>query len=563
MTTGPRDYTSGTRAALAALSNGTCYYPGCTTPILTFIDGEPFINYEIAHIRDAKVGNRYDPDMVDDERRAFANLVLLCKPHHTLVDKTHPGRYAVQDLQLWKAEREAQGIAGLAGLRGLTEERLEEWIVAAVTSATDASSAAAVVGVAKAAAALVSNVITSRAYVAYAATLWGRTWESTRSSLLAWDPETGERLYAEPPANETDRHRRAVAAALATAIEQARGDVASVRTEVAGVRATSVVLRPWCDAVIRATDTLMEAAGRWPTPPPFEDDSLLPDAVDALNTAVDSLSAKWRNEDVPEAVAPEPPPEPKESEPERLFREHTELLDESRRYARARGLPYDRKLALRLFDASPFASNIPPIPSLWPYCIDTTASLLADVARNATDHEFEELIELCECGPFLAGVLTARAMRHTANEAELPERSRRATATVELLFRRADWSRTELWDDVGIWARVVLSIEASVETAETVAALLEAGLGQSPLILPSLIEGCAEWIEQRDSRDFSRFLGQRRRYSMLPDWFPTSSVVEGIREAYPRVRAAEEPHGDADDVESLASQILYLAAERR
>ena len=42
MTTGPRDYTSGTRAALAALSNGTCYYPGCTTPILTFIDGEPF-----------------------------------------------------------------------------------------------------------------------------------------------------------------------------------------------------------------------------------------------------------------------------------------------------------------------------------------------------------------------------------------------------------------------------------------------------------------------------------------------------------------------------------------
>ena len=50
---------------------------------------------------------------------------------------------------------------------------------------------------------------------------------------------------------------------------------------------------------------------------------------------------------------------------------------------------------------------------------------------------------------------------------------------------------------------------------------------------------------------------------MLPDWFPTSSVVEGIRVAYPRVRAAEEPSGDADDAESLASQILYLAAERR
>jgi len=132
---GPRDYSAGTRPALAALSRGSCYYPDCTTPIIEFIDGEPFVNFQIAHIRDAKPGNRYVPDMSDDERRAFANLVLLCKPHHTLVDKTHPERFRIEDLQKWKADRESSGVDALADLRGLTESRLEELITDAVAAA--------------------------------------------------------------------------------------------------------------------------------------------------------------------------------------------------------------------------------------------------------------------------------------------------------------------------------------------------------------------------------------------------------------------------------------------
>lgn len=131
---GPRDYTAGTRSALATLSQGTCYFPGCTEPTTKFIDGEPFNNFEMAHIRDAKPGNRYVENMTDDERRAFANLVLLCKPHHTLVDKTHPDRFSISDLEGWKAEREGAGVAALRGLRGLTEDRLEAMIRDAVGS---------------------------------------------------------------------------------------------------------------------------------------------------------------------------------------------------------------------------------------------------------------------------------------------------------------------------------------------------------------------------------------------------------------------------------------------
>jgi hypothetical protein len=73
--TGPRSYSAGTRAALAQLSRGRCYNPRCPAQqsIIKFIDGEPFIDYQIAHIRDAEQGNRHDSTMTDDERRSFAN----------------------------------------------------------------------------------------------------------------------------------------------------------------------------------------------------------------------------------------------------------------------------------------------------------------------------------------------------------------------------------------------------------------------------------------------------------------------------------------------------------
>jgi hypothetical protein len=90
--TGPRNYSAATRAALALLSRGRCYNPDCERPdpIIVRRGGEPYIDYEIAHIRDAEPGNRHVADMTVAERRAFANLVLLCTPCHKLVDKTHP-----------------------------------------------------------------------------------------------------------------------------------------------------------------------------------------------------------------------------------------------------------------------------------------------------------------------------------------------------------------------------------------------------------------------------------------------------------------------------------------
>jgi hypothetical protein len=133
---GPRDYTQGTERALYTFSAATRYFPDCLTRVVVFVDGEPVSNVEIAHIHGAVPGSpRYDPVMTNDERRSFANLILLCTPHHKVVDRLHPDDYSVEVLAGWKAQHEQEaGIDGSA-LSALTEDRLLDLIEKVVASA--------------------------------------------------------------------------------------------------------------------------------------------------------------------------------------------------------------------------------------------------------------------------------------------------------------------------------------------------------------------------------------------------------------------------------------------
>jgi hypothetical protein len=133
--TGPRDYRAGTERALFDLAQGTVTTRTALPPIV-FIEGVPVTNVQIAHISGANPGSpRFDPAMNDEERASFDNLVLLCKPHHDLVDRIDPGRFPADVLKTWKTDREGPGIAALRGLRGLTESRLQEMLETAIRTA--------------------------------------------------------------------------------------------------------------------------------------------------------------------------------------------------------------------------------------------------------------------------------------------------------------------------------------------------------------------------------------------------------------------------------------------
>lgn len=129
-----RDYDRGLRAALVHFSQGHCYWPGCTEPVLGAVDGKYKIRLEIAHIRAAKKGGeRYVEDMTDEQRDAFENLIFLCGLHHKTVDERGAGeRYPISTLERWKNERESGVVDKLRGLRDVTEEMLVELIAEAV-----------------------------------------------------------------------------------------------------------------------------------------------------------------------------------------------------------------------------------------------------------------------------------------------------------------------------------------------------------------------------------------------------------------------------------------------
>ncbi|MFI8164577.1 hypothetical protein ACIF6I_35935 [Streptomyces microflavus] len=69
-----RSYSNATIAALTTLARGGCYYPGCNVPILRLIDGEPFLNLEIAHIRAFEDNGPRPEEAAKDQPGCFRTL---------------------------------------------------------------------------------------------------------------------------------------------------------------------------------------------------------------------------------------------------------------------------------------------------------------------------------------------------------------------------------------------------------------------------------------------------------------------------------------------------------
>jgi hypothetical protein len=128
-----KDLSVGVTAALVALSQGTCYYPNCPRRTVVISEGVPSLDLERAHIYPATWGGpREDRSYPMEKRDHFENIILLCKPHHTRVDRKVDD-YPAHVLLGWKHEREASGMMTLQSLGSLTEERLQELLTIAAS----------------------------------------------------------------------------------------------------------------------------------------------------------------------------------------------------------------------------------------------------------------------------------------------------------------------------------------------------------------------------------------------------------------------------------------------
>lgn len=78
---------------------------------------------EICHIKGQKPDSaRYDSSQSDDERHAFENLILMCGPHHKVIDDDPEG-WPVERLTKLKSGQEAAADAGSA--RPLSEDQTD------------------------------------------------------------------------------------------------------------------------------------------------------------------------------------------------------------------------------------------------------------------------------------------------------------------------------------------------------------------------------------------------------------------------------------------------------
>jgi hypothetical protein len=83
-------------------SGNLCAYPGCSKLMMN--SAGVFVG-QICHIEAAEAGGpRFNQAMSNEERRSFANLMLMCYDHHQITNDTDT--YSVERLRQYKANQE-------------------------------------------------------------------------------------------------------------------------------------------------------------------------------------------------------------------------------------------------------------------------------------------------------------------------------------------------------------------------------------------------------------------------------------------------------------------------
>jgi len=97
---------SATVKRLFALSHNCCAFPGCKRPLIEPLSQE--VVGQICHIKAASEGGpRFDSTQTSEERHDFANLVLMCRDHHVVIDRDTT-TYPVSRLTTIKQEHESK-----------------------------------------------------------------------------------------------------------------------------------------------------------------------------------------------------------------------------------------------------------------------------------------------------------------------------------------------------------------------------------------------------------------------------------------------------------------------
>ncbi|WP_405908755.1 hypothetical protein OG742_30595 [Streptomyces sp. NBC_00828] len=542
-----------------------CGEPSCSRPLyrLNNETGERILNSRVAHIHARSEGGpRWAPEMAEEENRSEDNLLLLCVEHASEVDDT-PEHFPAETLREWK-QAQLDEYAELQWAWPLNDAEAAEASAAsfdphqvgvATAGATTVLAAARCVGL------MVATGSQQRRVPREAAQAWQALRERTTRSMPAYDAD-GERVQVEPSMMETKPYLEALEAALSGNVAALEPLAANLVAELHAVAAADKRLAPWCNWVEAQAGKLIAAAGRWPGRPPIQDDEVWPEAVAELQRASQALSAAWRGDEAPMPPEREVLTEPEETEQQRAAREHRELLDLTGPWVRVTHRPYNAELYNRLVDGMHLVVGLPEIPSLLGVGLESTARHAARVARNADDETYRFLVQqAAELRPLSCAVALLRHLMLTAKSSERDTLQEEARTEAMRLLLAETWKVPDVWVDNKAHARRLLSMTAQFSSIAVVRDTLIAAIVHDAGLLPVMLDGMAQWSEQRDWQTW-QYSGASCQINELPEWFPTEQVAAVIRRQLPQLEPADEFASErhSDDPNRLASQVLWIAA---
>ncbi|WP_433620965.1 hypothetical protein [Nocardia sp. CA-120079] len=545
-----------------------CGVPSCLKPLYRVNDdtGETLLNSLVAHIHArSENGPRWNAEMSEADNRDASNLIPLCEPHAREIDAT-PNHFTPETLRAWKAAQLAE------------YQRLQKgWLlspqeVAEVRQASSdayaygvaSASASAIVGAARAVGLLIDIARRMRRGPAKISAEWHRYRARLTASMPVFDGD-GNRLAVEPAARDTRQFADAVVAELDAARLRLEPLASAVRGELQAVGAVNATLSRWIWWTDEAVSEVVVASSVWPAPGYEGDDDRLDAALEQLRRASAALSAAWRGDLAEQPPAPAPPaPEPVETPTQRALREHTEVLDSARPWARVNHRAYDPALYEALVETAAFALYIPRVPTALAIDLAATADLAADVARNADEATFSALLEQAATNrPLAVAVELLSALGAIAESSGRDAAASDAAAQITQLLTNADWADRAVWEDNAHHMQRLLGLTAAKVTDDnTISAAITAALDDDRELLFPILRAIVQSAVQLSRTGAPGVI--KHGLDEVPSWLPVERVAAEIAEQLPDLQPADdEDHNPHPHIEhNLAAHLLRIAAHR-
>ncbi|MGY5311630.1 hypothetical protein [Nocardia gipuzkoensis] len=422
----------------------------------------------------------------------------------------------------------------------------------------------AIIGAARAVGLLIDNARQLRCGPAEISAEWNRYRDRLTVSMAVFDAD-GNRVPVEPAARDTQRFVEAVVTELEATRVRLEPLASAVRGELHAMGASNATLSPWIRWIDEAVSEVVAASSVWPAPGYEGDDERLDTALNQLRRASGALAAAWRGEPAEEPPAPAPSAtEPVETPTERALREHTEVLESARPWARVDHRAFDPALYQALVETAAVALHIPRVPTTLDIDLAATARLAAKVARNADEATFCALIKQAAISrPLAVAVELLSALGATARNSGREAAAADAVTRITQLLTDGDWADPAVWDDNAHHMQRLLGLTAANITDDnTVSATIAAALDNDRQLLFPILRAIVQSTVQLSRTGGPSVI----KYGLdeVPSWLPVERVAAEIAEQLPDLRPAhDEDHDPYPDIEhNLAAHLLRIADHR-